>query len=386
MCITTPLLPHQRGAKPLPAPELEPYAYGYETFPSPQPQPHTQPQLHRAAEPVASTSEWPPSGAAAAGSTSSSTAQKRARTRTESSSPPGVAMGPSDDAAVASWAGRTRRYAGPGSAAAAAAVKVDDDESSSRMMPTTSSNSPLALGRDAGGARRGSKRRLARNRGGATDTGGTETRSPSGSVLAVADPSPPTSSIRPRTHHPYQRRASTPSKKPLDADSEGASSPARALATVGGGDYSPASHYSVASSTGTTATAGGIDVPPRIYAPALMITAVEREDDEDGGHSGRADANRNGTGTGFGNGRRWTGLGTGNGVGARGGGVEQKQKQMKETRRALSRVLVEGREAPFERIRLDGIDLDRLVSQVRCQVVFHVLTIQAPPPPFSSNY
>ena len=92
----------------------------------------------------------------------------------------------------------------------------------------------------------------------------------------------------------------------------------------------PGSHYSISSST-----AEQIVIPPRIHASFF-------------GSAQKEGANQNHL-----NGGR--------------GGYDLKKR---ETRRALVRVLVEGREAPFDKVRLEegDIDLPRLISQVRSQL------------------
>ncbi|GAA5976909.1 hypothetical protein JCM10908_005672 [Rhodotorula pacifica] len=125
-------------------------------------------------------------------------------------------------------------------------------------------------------------------------------------------------------------------------------------------DDTPGSHVSVASSShGDQAF-----VIPRIYAPATLTA------NQNGGVA-------NGTGTGRGGG------------GAGGGGYDWEKR---ERRRVLCRALVEGREAPFERIQAresteeEGIDLERLRAQLEtCDSAYTSPPNQPPTPPLAPS-
>ena len=114
-----------------------------------------------------------------------------------------------------------------------------------------------------------------------------------------------------------------------DDEAMSVASPAAAVAT-------PGSHYSISSSTGEH-----VVIPPRIHA-SFFGSAEE----------GSANLNH---------------------LNGKNGDDLKKRKKKRETRRALVRVLVEGREAPFDKVKLEEgegtIDLPRLISQVRSSLV-----------------
>ncbi|GAA5866822.1 hypothetical protein JCM3774_001812 [Rhodotorula dairenensis] len=408
VCITTPLLPHQRGGKPLPEPESDPYGYDYGYgygAPVAQPQPQETAQkegaLASSATTTTSSSELPRSGP---------NPQKRTRTRTTTATASYDDMGMGDEMWAASSARRTRRsYAGTGA--------DDDDDDDEALLPTTTttaaktktttsrrrrtatSNSPPAPvttgdGGDGSAGARPRRRQQRTNPFERADKTGTII-SPSGSgfgfATAAEDYTPATPgggaenfSVRPRgprhasaTPSSYARSEEAPTA--AEASSSSSSSPAAMMV----GPDSPASYYSVSSSIGTSAGAAagaaGLVLPPRIYAPVLMTTSAGEPEDGTEGEEAVA-IRRRGAGAVYRNAANGKNSRNGDGAAA---DMDRESKMKMDTRRALSRVLVEGREAPFHRVRSDGrIDLARLISQVElCDAAYAPSPPPPPPPP-----
>ncbi|KWU42555.1 hypothetical protein RHOSPDRAFT_35908 [Rhodotorula sp. JG-1b] len=402
-CITTPLLPHQRGGKPWteadlalaamsPSPAVAAAASGIQ----PQPQPPTSSSSLGGSRQQGQKNDADDQGLEPGGSSSSSSAAaagggrsaKRPRTRSKT---PSSSAGREE--ATTAWAAGIR-YAdhdeGEEEGGASTSARMGMGSSPPPPLPPAATSTGSASRRDAKGGRKKTptaapaRRRRGKKKGrrnddddeadeinpntnatmspvppgsGSSPFSGIMTGSPSSH--AGFDPPLPPQQQRPDRQPYHRRQASTSSSLqyeyglPIadndndddDDDDDEAMSVASGAAVA-----TPGSHYSISSST-----AEQIVIPPRIHAS--FFGSAQKEGANQNHHL---------------NGKS---------------GYDLKKKK-RETRRALVRVLVEGRDAPFDKVKLEGVDIDlpRLISQVElCDSAYSSLPQAAAAAPPSSS-